>query len=78
MRLIDADEVIKRIEENIKAYYEESSGGYYLAEDVIDEINSMPTAHSVTITCRKFCSNYKKCSSEGIEIHGDIIKRKEK
>lgn len=43
MRLIDANETIHRIEENIQAYYEESGGGYYLAEDAVDEINVMPT-----------------------------------
>lgn len=43
MRLIDKDEVIYRIEENIQAYYEENSFGYYLAEAVIDELNVMPT-----------------------------------
>ena len=43
MRLIGADETIRRIEENIQAYYKESSGGYYLAEDAVDEINVMPT-----------------------------------
>lgn len=43
MRLIDADEVIRRIEENIQTYYEESCGGYYSAEDAVDEINVMPT-----------------------------------
>ena len=41
--MIGADEVIKRIEENIRAYCEESGGGYYLTEDVVDEINAMPT-----------------------------------
>lgn len=43
MRLIDADETIRRIEENIQVYYKEGSGGYYLAEDTVDEINVMPT-----------------------------------
>lgn len=43
MRLIDADGAIKRIEENIRVYCEESSFGYYLAETAIDEINVMPT-----------------------------------
>lgn len=41
--MIGADEIIRRIEENIQTYYEESGGGYYLAEDAVDEINAMPT-----------------------------------
>lgn len=43
MRLIDADEAIRRIEANMRAYYEESNGGYYLAEAAVDEIDAMPT-----------------------------------
>lgn len=49
MRLIDKDEVIYRIEENIQAYYKESSFGYYLAEDTVDEINAMPTVDTKSV-----------------------------
>ena len=49
MRLIDADEAIRRIEANMRAYYEESSGGYYPAEAAVDEIDAMPTVDAVPV-----------------------------
>ena len=48
MRLIDADETIQKIKENIDTYYT-GIGGYYLAEDAIDEIDAMPTVDTAPI-----------------------------
>lgn len=66
MRLIDADEAIRRIEENMRAYYEESSGGYYLAEAAVDEIDSMPPVDAVPVVRCKDCSNHGKCMFEDV------------
>lgn len=69
MRLIDADEVIKRIEENIRVYYAESGGGYYLAEDAVDEIDSMPIIKAKIIRYGHWVEyskpHYFKCSECG-------------
>lgn len=64
MRLIDADEAIRRIEANMRAYYEESSGGYYPAEAAVDEIDAMPTVDAEPVVRCKDCSNHGKCFLE--------------
>ena len=63
MRLIDADEAIRRIEANMRAYYEESSGGYYPAEAAVDEIDSMPPVDAVPVVQCEKCRYWHRYSS---------------
>ena len=47
-RYIDADKLIAEIEENINTYWNEGSGGYYLAEDALNySVKTAPTADVV-------------------------------
>lgn len=42
-RLIDADAVCKRIDDNIRKYCTEADGGYCLAEDAMEEVKLAET-----------------------------------
>jgi hypothetical protein len=49
MRLIDADALIETVKNAIYDYWNFGSGGYYLAEDVIEDIELAPTINAVSI-----------------------------
>jgi hypothetical protein len=45
MRLIDADKFKEHVQQQITQYFTSGTGGYMLAEDVIEDIDSFPTAN---------------------------------
>lgn len=46
MRLIDADVLVEEMEKEICRYWNENGGGYYLAEDAIEEVKLAPTVEA--------------------------------
>lgn len=46
MRLIDADALAEKMEKEIYRYWNEDGGGYYLAEDAIEEVKYAPTVEA--------------------------------
>lgn len=76
MRLIDADEAIEQIQENL-----EQLGDYYTVEDVIADVNTMPTVDAVQVVrcerCRywhRYSSNSRKgrCSGMILYLNGEL------
>lgn len=43
-KYIERDALIAEIEKNIKTYWSGTGGGYYLAEDAIESVKTMPNA----------------------------------
>lgn len=43
MRVIDADALYEKVTDEIYKFYNDVGGGYWLAEDVLEEIDSAPT-----------------------------------
>lgn len=88
MRLIDADKLKEEIEEAINAYHNNAWGGYCYAEDVLDEIDFMPTAYDVDEVIKQLEERVKECKRiitnnyepsvrhylEGLEDAIDIVK----
>ncbi len=81
MRLIDADAFKKQIQENVSTFYTCGSGGYYLAEDVIEDIDNAPTVDIKTEVAREIFAeieeeiqsalrNNYNVRSKRIEKHG--------
>ena len=48
-RLIDANALKEQIIKEIHYYWNEGNGGYYLAEDVIPDIDNAPTVDAVEV-----------------------------
>lgn len=54
-RLIDADELVEKIESEIYRYWNGGGGGYYLAEDAVKEVEAAPTVEAVEVVRCKDC-----------------------
>ena len=59
-RLIDANALKEQIIKEIHCYWNNGDGGYYLAEDVIPDIEDAPTVDAVEVVRCKDCTRYKK------------------
>ena len=63
-RLIDANALKESVMKEIRHYWNEGEGGYYLAEDVIPDIDLAPTVDAVEVVRCKDCKyrcNGKDC-----------------
>ena len=58
-RLIDADVLKEQVMSEIRRYWNEDGGGYYLAEDVIPDIENAPTVE--VVQCKE-CKHNRCCS----------------
>ena len=54
-RLIDANALKESVMKEIRHYWNEGEGGYYLAEDVIPDIDLAPTVDAVEVVRCKDC-----------------------
>ena len=54
-RLIDANALVTIIKKEIHNYWNNGEGGYYLAEDVIPDIDNAPTVDAVEVVRCKDC-----------------------
>ena len=54
-RLIDANALKESVMKEIRHYWNEGEGGYYLAEDVIPDIDNAPTVDAVEVVRCKDC-----------------------
>ena len=72
-RLIDADALIAEVENNINTYWNEAGGGYYLAEDALNEsIRTAPTVDAVEVKHGRWIDHLVRdwrCSECGEKIH---------
>ena len=50
-RLIDANALKEQIAKEIHTYWTNGTGGYYIAEDVIPDIDNAPTVDAVEVPC---------------------------
>ena len=48
-RLIDANALKESVMKEIRHYWNKGEGGYYLAEDVIPDIDLAPTVDAITV-----------------------------
>lgn len=62
-RLIDANALKEQITKEIHHYWNEGVGGYYLAEDVIPDIELAPTVDAVPVV------RCKDCQHRGDDVH---------
>ena len=67
MRLIDADVLVEEMEKEIYRYWNEDGGGYYLAEDAIEEVKLAPTVDAEPVRHGKW-----QPMNERNEIYGDV------
>ena len=65
-RLIDANALKEQIAKEIHTYWTNGTGGYYIAEDVIPDIDNAPTVDAVEVVRCKNC----KCSEDGYICNG--------
>ena len=56
-RLIDANALKESVMKEIRHYWNEGEGGYYLAEDVIPDIDLAPTVDAVEVVRCKKCAH---------------------
>ena len=59
-RLIDANALKESVMKEIRHYWNEGEGGYYLAEDVIPDIDLAPTVDAVEVVRCKDCKHYRR------------------
>ena len=57
-RLIDANALKESVMKEIRHYWNEGEGGYYLAEDVIPDIDLAPTVDAVEVVRCKDCKHF--------------------
>ena len=57
-RLIDANDLKEQIIKEIHYYWNNGDGGYYLAEDVIPDIEDAPTVDAVEVVRCKDCKHW--------------------
>lgn len=63
-RLIDANKLKEQIIKEIHYYWNNENGGYYLAEDVIPDIEDAPTVDAVEVVrCRECTNGYESSGS---------------
>ena len=73
-RLIDANELKEKIIKEIRHYWNDGTGGYYLAEDVIPDIEDAPTVDAVEVVHGYWiveCINRRRCSNCGFGRNTD-------
>ena len=56
-RLIDADALKEQIAKEVHTYWTNGTGGYYIAEDVIPDIDNAPTVDAVEVVRCKDCKH---------------------
>ena len=59
-RLIDANALKEQIIKEIHHYWNNGDGGYYLAEDVIPDIDNAHTVDAVEVVRCKACQHWQK------------------
>ena len=64
-RLIDANALKESVMKEIRHYWNEGEGGYYLAEDVIPDIDDAPTVDAVEVVRCRICKNYNRIPNIG-------------
>ena len=70
---IERDALIADIEENLNTYWNEGYGGYYLAEDALeDSVKIAPTADVVKVVRCKECEFAKP---QALKLNGKELRR---
>lgn len=74
-RLIDANALKESVMKEIRHYWNEGEGGYYLAEDVIPDIDNAPTVDAVEVVRCRDCKHVQKDELFGtLWCNGTIVK----
>ena len=70
-RLIDANALKEQIANEIHTYWNNATGGYYLAEDVIPDIDDAPTVDAVEVVHGQRLYNAHEVAEILAEAFGD-------
>ena len=69
-RLIDANALKESVMKEIRHYWNEGEGGYYLAEDVIPDIDLAPAVDAVEVVRCKECKSWEQYNAcDGSKPH---------
>lgn len=72
-RLIDADALKVQVMAEIRHYWNNGEGGYYLAEDVIPDIDNAPTVDAVPVVHGRWATSKRVAFSEECSVCGGCV-----